>query len=127
MLKFLKLIRFNNLLILFVTQLLTRVCIIGKNDSFSDLLSDVHFFILALSTMLVAAGGYIINDYYDIKIDLLNKPDKLVVGKFISRRIALTWHLSLSIAGILLGFYNGYLIGCLHMLSAFLLWLYSNN
>jgi len=89
--------------------------------------SDSHFFILCFSTILIAAGGYIINDYYDIKIDLVNKPRKLVVGKFISRRMAITWHLSLSFTGIVIGFYNGTIVGIIHLGAAFLLWLYSNK
>jgi 4-hydroxybenzoate polyprenyltransferase len=125
--KFFALIRFTNLIILFFTQFLIKAFIISKNEKWRAIFSDSHFFILSLSTLLVAAGGYIINDYYDIKIDLVNKPGKLIVGKFISRRMALIWHLSLSFTGIVAGFYNGTIIGTIHLCAAFILWLYSNR
>lgn len=124
---FLKLIRINNLLIIFITQLTIKAFIIDRLTEGGSFVADPLFFLLNLSTILIAAAGYIINDYYDIKIDLLNKPGKLVIGKFISRRLALIWHLTLTVAGVVLGIYNGYLIGLLHALSAFVLWLYSNK
>jgi 4-hydroxybenzoate polyprenyltransferase len=47
-----------------------------------------------LSSVLIAAAGYIINDYFDLNIDRVNKPDKLVVEKYIRRRWRLygTWY-----------------------------------
>lgn len=52
------------------------------------------------TTILVAAAGYIINDYFDVNIDQVNKPDKVVVGAYISRRWVIFFHLLLSVAGI---------------------------
>jgi 4-hydroxybenzoate polyprenyltransferase len=55
--------------------------------------------------VLIAAGGYIINDYFDLNIDQVNKPGRLVVEKIIKRRWAIVWHLVLSAIGILLSTY----------------------
>ena len=52
--------------------------------------------------MIIAAGGYIINDYFDLNIDRVNRPEKLVIGKFIKRRWAILWHLGFSFVGIFL-------------------------
>lgn len=60
---------------------------------------------LAAGSVLVAASGYIINDYFDLNIDLVNRPGKLVVEKVIKRRWVIAWHFFLSAAGIILGFY----------------------
>jgi 4-hydroxybenzoate polyprenyltransferase len=65
----------------------------------------IYFFLLMVSSVIIAAAGYIINDYFDLNIDLINKPDKLVVDKIISRRWVIFWHLLFSIAGIIIGFY----------------------
>lgn len=60
---------------------------------------------LILSSVLIAAAGYIINDYFDLNIDRVNKPEKLVVEKIIKRRWAIMLHILLSVTGILIGLY----------------------
>jgi 4-hydroxybenzoate polyprenyltransferase len=55
-------------------------------------LNPLHFSLLVLSSVLIAAAGYVINDYFDLNIDRINKPHKLIVQKIISRRYAIAWH-----------------------------------
>ncbi len=95
-------------------------------------LSHFDFFLLVLSTMLIAGGGYIINDYFDTKIDRINRPENVVVGKTIKRRVAIVSHIFLSLIGIFLGFYVGYKagmykLGFVHFISSGLLWFYSTD
>jgi len=85
-LAFLKLIRTLNLIILAFTQYMCRYFIIGKGTaSFYEIATDWKFFLLVLCTVFVAAAGYIINDYYDVKIDLINKPKRVVLGKVLHK------------------------------------------
>lgn len=118
----LKLTRFGNLVIIALTQYFTAGFLIGMYT-----LNDFKLFLLSLSTVSITAGGYIINDYYDVKIDYINKPDRVVIGKSITRRYAILFHILLSTSGILLGFYLSWRIAAVNVLSVFLLWLYSNN
>lgn len=90
-------------------------------------LTDWRLLVLVLSTVSIAAGGYIINDYYDIKIDLVNKPERVVIGKSVTRRYAILYHTLLSITGVLLGLALNWRIGAINFASAFLLWWYSND
>nr|WP_240336997.1 geranylgeranylglycerol-phosphate geranylgeranyltransferase [Rufibacter sp. SYSU D00308] len=83
------------------------------------------FGILLLATVFVAAAGYIINDYYDIKIDRINKPERVVVGKALTRRKAMIIHLYLTAMGVLLGALLGVRIGLVLLGVALLLWGYS--
>jgi 4-hydroxybenzoate polyprenyltransferase len=118
----LKLTRFGNLVIIALAQYFTAGFLIGMHT-----LNDLKLFLLAFSTVTIAAGGYVINDYYDVKIDYINKPDRVVIGKSITRRYAILFHVVLSSIGILLGVYLSWRIGAINVLSVFLLWLYSNN
>jgi 4-hydroxybenzoate polyprenyltransferase len=118
----LKLTRFGNLVIIALAQYFTAGFLIGMHT-----LNDLKLFLLAFSTVAIAAGGYVINDYYDVKIDYINKPDRVVIGKSITRRYAILFHVVLSSMGILLGAYLSWRIGAINVLSVFLLWLYSNN
>lgn len=118
----LKLTRFGNLVMISFAQYFTAAFLIDKQTVF-----DLRLFLLSLSTMAIAAAGYIINDYYDVKIDYINKPERVVIGKSITRRFAILFHVVLSVVGIALGVYISWRITALNVVSVFLLWLYSNS
>lgn len=124
---FLKLTRFPNLLIIALTQYLSTIFLVAHPENGFKYLFDFKLFLLSASTLMIAAAGYIINDYYDIKIDYVNKPDKVVVGKLIKRRIVLASHIILNVVGIGIGFYLSLRVGALNFLAGFLLWIYSNK
>jgi 4-hydroxybenzoate polyprenyltransferase len=91
-----------------ITQFLFVYCIVHPvmfSAGATPNIHGVYFILLMVSSVIIAAAGYIINDYFDINIDLINKPDKLVVDKIISRRWVIFWHLVLSISGIIMGLY----------------------
>ena len=78
MIAFLKLIRLPNLLIIAFTQYMIRLCLVEPSLDLSNMyiqMSDLEFALLVLATVFVAAGGYVINDYFDVRIDRINKPN----------------------------------------------------
>lgn len=126
LLGFLRLIRVQNLLMIGFCQILVAAFLL-ESDFANNTLHWIKLSILALATMTSAAGGYIINDYYDVKIDVLNKPRRVVVGRLISRRMSIILHGSLTTLAIASGLYLGERIGALVAFSSFWLWLYSNQ
>jgi 4-hydroxybenzoate polyprenyltransferase len=124
---FLKLTRFPNLLIIGLSQYLAVIFLVAYPDTWLEKLYDLQLFLLSASTIMIAAAGYIINDYYDVKIDYVNKPEKVVVGKLIKRRIVLFSHAALNIVGIAIGFYLSPYVGVINFFAGFLLWIYSNR
>ncbi len=125
--EFLELIRFKNLFMMVVTQYLVRLFLIGKNSEWLINIQDTGLLLLSVATVAIGAAGYIINDYYDIKIDTINKPEKVVIGKTLKRRTAMLLHLILNGMGIAIGFYLGWwvLAGCI--VASVWLWFYSNQ
>jgi 4-hydroxybenzoate polyprenyltransferase len=100
-----------NLLFIVLTQGLFQYAIVipmFSNSIHSPALPLKYFSLLVLSSVLIAAAGYTINDYFDLNIDRINKPDKIVVEKVIKRRWAILWHWVLSFAGVLISFYVGW-------------------
>ncbi len=97
---------------------------------YKPMLSQLHFFVLTFSVVIIAAAGYIINDYFDVKTDEINKPHKIFIGRKISRRKAMLVHVVFSFLGILLGLYcsisagKWYLV-LYHIFTWFFLWIYS--
>jgi 4-hydroxybenzoate polyprenyltransferase len=87
------------------------------------------FVILVAATVCITAGGYVINDYFDIKTDLINK-GKVIVGTKITRRKAMMWHSIFNISGVAAGFYISYIsgyfwLGLLFLVVSGLLYFYS--
>ena len=130
---FFKLIRWPNLVFIALTQILFYYCFIFHRNSYDTVsLKFFLFVLLVIASVLIAAAGYIINDYFDLNIDKVNKPAKIIVEKVIRRRWAIIWHLVFTSAGVLLSFYIGYkinnlFVGVFNGLSAVLLWFYSTT
>lgn len=141
---FLNLIRWQNLLIVILTMVLMRHAILepviskigvillkGTGEEIPMVLQFpwYDFVLLVAATVLITAGGYVINDYFDIKTDLINK-GKVIVGTKIPRRQAMMWHNLFNIAGVSAGFYiswkEGYIwLGALFLVVSGLLYFYS--
>jgi 4-hydroxybenzoate polyprenyltransferase len=122
-----RLVRMSNLLIVAITQYLTRILLIGPRSEWRHIISDPKLFVLSLSTVCIAAAGYIINDYFDIKIDIVNKPERVVVGRYLKRRWAMGAHQVLNVFGAALGLLVGIWVFLVNVFSITLLWFYSER
>jgi 4-hydroxybenzoate polyprenyltransferase len=119
---FARLTRVWNLIVIAFAQYFTAAFLIDLRT-----VLDLRLFVLSLSTVLIAAAGYVINDYYDIKIDLINKPQRVVIGKSITRRYAILFHTLLSLGGVALGLLLSWKIAAVNFACATMLWWYSNS
>lgn len=101
--KYLKLIRYQNLLLLALMQLIFRF---GYLELINIPLSLWYwqYALLIAATVLIAAGGYVINDIFDQETDLENHPKKTIIGNSISESKAYIIYASLTITGVLCGF-----------------------
>lgn len=109
-----KLIRLPNIIILAAIIILLHVGVYIPFYASLNVASPLNvwvFVVFVLSVSMIASGGNIINDYFDYQIDLINKPDKLVIEKMISKKSAMSAYQYLTIAGIVGGFITGWLIG----------------
>lgn len=130
-----RLVRFPNLLIIAFTQYAMRYLIMDPllpSATFELQFGEFQFALLVFSTMLIAAAGYIINDYFDTRTDLINKPARVVVGVTISRKMAMILHAIMNIMGVGIGIYLAFYVGLpslslVFMLATGLLWFYSTN
>jgi 4-hydroxybenzoate polyprenyltransferase len=125
---FLRLVRWPNLIFIAITQLLFYFCIYEPLYSKQDLRK---LFLLIAASVFISAAGYIINDYFDLNIDQINKPKKNVIDKIIHRRWAIIWHMFLSLSGIVLtglavGLQQWYLV-LANLACVILLWFYSTS
>jgi 4-hydroxybenzoate polyprenyltransferase len=130
---FFRLVRLPNLFFIALTQTLFQFCIYFPLYREALAEKDIYrFILLVLASLFIAAAGYVINDYFDINIDEVNKPQKMVVDKIIHRRWAIAWHFMLSTGGIILTalavpiLQKWYLI-LVNIFCVALLWFYSTK
>jgi 4-hydroxybenzoate polyprenyltransferase len=117
------------------SQVLVRQCVLVpllKKAYMEPQLPTGLFILLVLATVLITAGGYAINDYFDRKLDRVNKPQSLIVGRLIYPRHAMAYHLFFSIIGVILGSWVAFRSGQLYLSLVFfmvsgMLWFYSTT
>lgn len=133
---FFRLIRWPNVLFIALSQLLFYWCIIipllpAEYASFPHALTPVLLSLLITASSLIAAAGYIINDYFDINIDRVNKPGKMVIEKVISRRTGILLHFILTTIGVSMSLYVAWhtnlIIAFANIGCSLLLWFYSTS
>lgn len=137
MVNWFRLVRWKNLLFLAITMYaLQRLVIVPLMYDFgfapSDLFGGLTLMLLIVSVVLIAAGGYVINDYFDIKIDAINNPDNQIVSKDIPREKAIRCYQILTVCGAVTGIaaavlLRSWMIGILIVFEAGLLWFYSSS
>ncbi len=138
---FLNLIRYKNLLIIVFTMCVVRYGIVYPMAALTPLGNVVSvelqfpllfFILLVIATVSISAAGYIINDYFDVNADMMNKPEKVIIGKTIIRRKAMILHWIFNIVGIACGTIASIAIGysyfsLIFVFIAGLLWFYSTT
>jgi 4-hydroxybenzoate polyprenyltransferase len=98
-------------------------------DTQSNILS-ASYTLLVVSTVMIAAAGNIINDYFDVRADRINKPDRLIIGKHVKRRVAIVSHWGLNFIAFCIALYLSWVLETfwylfIHVFTINLLWYYS--
>lgn len=131
---FLRLIRWPNLLfimlLMWLMEKMVAVPILGA-AMYDEQLPAYLFYLLILAVVLIAAGGYAINDYFDVKIDAINRPDKQIVTKTLSKHTAMLAHQIMTGLGVVIGLVAAIVLKSWSLILIFffvpgLLWFYSS-
>jgi len=131
LINFIKLIRPINLMIIVLVQCLIKFLLINHFIEQPGL-DNLNFFLFITSILLITAGGYIINDIYDERIDKINKEDRRIINKKIDSKVAILWYFLFNIISLILITYICYIINKLSfslifLYSIFALWRYSKR
>jgi 4-hydroxybenzoate polyprenyltransferase len=126
----LKILRPLNLFIIALAQYLIKYAFLEPLNVDTSL-NSVHFGLLVISTLSIAAGGYIINDIFDIQTDSINKPGKLVIGISITEKQAYQTFIAFMLLGVGIGFYiSNYIekpsLAAIFVLFSVLLYVYAS-
>ena len=128
---FIKLIRPINLIIVGLTMYgigWYLEGVYGENQQFG--IFSLPYTLLVVSTIMIAAAGNIINDYFDVKADRINKPDRVIIGKYVKRRVSIVAHWGINFVAFCIAIYLSWTLETfwylfIHLLTINLLWYYS--
>ncbi|MCC6722696.1 MAG: geranylgeranylglycerol-phosphate geranylgeranyltransferase [Bacteroidia bacterium] len=123
----LSIVRWQNIVLTLVAQYLAAVYILNPNKNYLWVLSNHKLHLMALASAFIIAGGYIINSFYDLEKDLVNRPDKTLFGRIISRRFCLNCYFLFNTIGLILAISASFRIFLFFLMFAILLWMYSHK
>ncbi len=120
-------VRGYNILILVIAQYLTSAFILAPDLPLHKVLFDDNLFFLILSSATVIASGYIINNFYDSEKDLINRPKKTMLDRFVSQRTKLSVYFILNFAAVFFASYVSFRAVVFFSIYIFMIWLYSHR
>jgi len=127
LLSLLSVIRGYNVLVLILAQYLAAVFIFSPKKSLNFVLLDYQLLFIVLATVCVVSSGYIINNFYDVKADIINRPIKTSLDNVVSQKIKLQIYFLLNFLGFVFGYLISWKAGLFFAIYIFAIWLYSHK
>jgi 4-hydroxybenzoate polyprenyltransferase len=123
----LSVIRGYNILVLVIAQYLASIYIFSPKKSVTTVVFDLHLFFVVFATVCVVAGGYIINNFYDVKADKINRPYKAGLDSFVKQETKLSLYFTLNFIGVVFAFLVSWKAALFFSVYIFGIWFYSHK
>lgn len=120
-------VRWKNILVTVFAQYLAFLFAFNTKDDFWNSLVETKVHLIIAATAFILAGGYIINNFYDLEKDLINRPHRTRFQNLISDGFKLKFYLVLNTIGLLIAFIASWRIFIFFLIYGFLLWFYSHK
>lgn len=127
LLSLLSVVRGYNVLVLIVAQYLAALFIFSPNKSLRVILFDYKLFFIVFASVFVVASGYIINNFYDVKADKINRPIKASLDQVVSQKTKLQIYFLFNFLGFLFGWMISWRAALFFSVYIFVIWLYSHK
>jgi 4-hydroxybenzoate polyprenyltransferase len=123
----LSLVRGYNVLILIIAQYLASIFIFSPEKSIRVVVFDLHLLYIVLASVCVVASGYIINNFYDVKVDRINRPLKTGLDNYVRQSTRLSLYFFLNFLGFIFGFFVSWKAALFFSVYIFAIWFYSHK
>lgn len=120
-------VRWKNILVTILAQYLAFLFAFNTKTELWSSIIKINVHLIIVSTAFILAGGYIINNFYDLEKDLINRPYRTRFQNLISDGFKLKFYLILNLLGLLIAFIASWRIFVFFLVYGFLLWLYSHK
>lgn len=123
----LSLVRWYSILSVMLAQYLASVFILHSPDQAREILSDPYLHLMILSSACIVASGFIINSFYDLERDIINRPKNVVFARLVSQQTCLNFYFLFNTVGMILSFYVSKRVMLFNFLFSIALWFYSHK
>lgn len=120
-------VRWKNILVTVFAQYLAFLFAFNTKDDLWNSLVKTKVHLIIAATAFILAGGYIINNFYDLEKDIINRPHRTRFQNLISDGFKLKFYLVLNTIGLLIAFIASWRIFIFFLIYGFLLWFYSHK
>jgi 4-hydroxybenzoate polyprenyltransferase len=120
-------VRGYNIPVIVLTQYLSAIFILATEKSALSVILDVNLFVIVLASSLTIASGYIINNFYDSKKDLINRPNKSMLDRLVSQKTKLYVYFSLNFLVVFIAVFVSWRAVLFFSAYIFLIWYYSHR
>lgn len=120
-------VRGYNIPIIALAQYLSAIFILAPEKRALNVILDVNLFLIVVLSSLTIASGYIINNFYDSKKDLINRPNKSKLDRLVSQKTKLQVYFSVNFIVFLLAFFISFRAVLFFSVYIFLIWFYSHK
>ena len=123
----LSVVRGYNILVLVFAQYLASIFIFSSEDDITQVIFDINLFFIVLASVCVIASGYIINNFYDSKMDRINRPLKTGIDNYVKQETKLSLYFTLNFLGFVFGFLVSWRAALFFAVYIFAIWFYSHK
>ncbi len=123
----LSVVRGYNILILIIAQYLASIFIFSSEKSIRYVFFDLDLLFIILASVCVVASGYIINNFYDVKVDSINRPIKTTLDNYVRQETKLSLYFVLNFLGFVFGWFVSWKAALFFAVYIFGIWFYSHK
>jgi 4-hydroxybenzoate polyprenyltransferase len=123
----LSVVRGYNILVLIIAQYLASLFIFSSGKSIRRVIFDFDLFCIVIASICVVAGGYIINNFYDVKVDRINRPLKTSLDNYVKQETKLLLYFFLNFLGFTFGLFVSFKSALFFSVYIFSIWFYSHK
>lgn len=123
----LSVVRGYNILILIFAQYLASIFIFSPDKSLKYVVFDLHLLYIVIASVCVVAAGYIINNFYDVKVDRINRPVKTGLDNYVRQETKLSLYFVLNLLGFAFGWFVSWRSALFFSVYIFGIWFYSHK
>jgi 4-hydroxybenzoate polyprenyltransferase len=124
---FFSVVRGYNVFVIALAQYLSAIYILAPDRRALDVVLDGRLFLLVMASIFAIASGYIINNFYDVKKDIINRPKKSYLDRLVSQKTQLQVYFTLNFFSALFGFIVSWRAALFFSVYIFIIWLYSHK
>lgn len=123
----LSVVRGYNILILIFAQYLASIFIFSSEKSIRQVVFDLDLLYIVIASVCVVAAGYIINNFYDVKVDRINRPLKTSLDNYVKQETKLSLYFFLNFLGFAFGLFVSFKSALFFSVYIFSIWFYSHK